>query len=267
MPELVATAPAIAARFGSLVTGLIALIARAFYRHPTRFVIILPLCLWFERTVRRFSHVMHKLEAGTLRPRRPGSGRPSSGKRPLAIPRNHAWLLVDLKHEGAYFAHRLEALLAEPGTATLIAATPQAQRLLRPICHILGIKPTCLKKRRLPSPPLPASRRSIASGGSAAISPSRVSGLELQGRPSPGGGSGGGESPSPVPNAITLGPSGRARHEKTFPRSKCGCPGASWEGPAAESSGLSPSRDPYANLCPRLRTRWPFNQLPRFRQA
>ena len=25
--------------------------------------------------------------------------------------------------------------------------------------------------------------------------------------------------------------------------------------------------DPYANLCPRLRTRWPFNHLPQFRQG
>ncbi len=155
-PELLAAAPGIASRLAGLVAGLVALIARAFLRHPRHAGIILPLCTWLSRTARRFTRVMQKLGSGTLRPRAIGPGRATSGTRPVPLPRQRAWLLVELKHEGAYYAQRLEALLAEPEIAALVAATPQAQRLLRPLCRMLGIQPEAIRPPRRTPPAAPS---------------------------------------------------------------------------------------------------------------
>ncbi len=251
--ELLAAAPAASARLDVLIRGLIALIARAFYRNPRRFPLILPLCLWLERTTARFARLMRKLESGTLRPRQPRPNRESSGKRPLALPRQRAWLLADLKHEGAYYALRLEALLAEPDIAALIATTPQAQRLLRPLCHILGVRHASLGVRHASlgikpdAPNKPAAPRLQAQQRGTSQSDGRGEGRAstkaLGAQP---------QLTSPPP-LVGLGCKADQRR------------GEGWQ--PHEPSGLSAQPDPYATLCPRLRTRWPFNQLPQFRQS
>ncbi len=244
-PELRATAPALALRFAELVAGLIAVIARVFYRHPTRFQVILPLCLWLERTRNRLAKVMHKLESGTLRARKPQVGGKSSGKSPVAFPRRRDWLLVDLKHEGAYYAQRLEALLTEPDIAQLVATTPQAQRLLRPLCHMLGVRHASLgiKPEALNKPPSPASG-GVGCKADQGRGPSR----------SDGKGEGRAASRTPATTPPSPLPGFRAWAVKSRPRQ-------------GEGAATGTPSDPYATLCPRLRTRWPFNTLPQFRQA
>ena len=244
--ELLAAAPAASARLDVLIRGLIALIARAFYRNPRRFPLILPLCLWLQRTRNRVTRVMQKLEAGTLRVRKPRPHRKSSGKRPLALPRQRAWLLTDLKHEGAYYALRLEALLAEPDIAALISTTPQAQRLLRPLCHILGVRHASLGiKPDAPNKPASPRLQALQRGTSQSDGKGegRASTKALGAQP---------QLTSP-PLLVALGCKADQRR------------GEGWQ--PHEPSGLSAQPDPYATLCPRLRTRWPFNTLPQFRQA
>ncbi len=262
--ELRAAAPAFAARLAVLLAGLVALIARAFYRNPRRFPLILPLCLWLQRTRNRVARVMQKLEAGTLRVRNPRPSRKSSGKRPLALPRQRAWLLTDLKHEGAYYALRLEALLAEPDIAALISTTPQAQRLLRPLCHILGVRHASLGMRHAS---LGVRHASLGIKPKALNLPLPRAGLgcEADQRRGLSRSDGKGELRA---STRALG----AQPQLTSPPLLVGlgCKadqrrGEGWQ--PHEPSGLSPPPDPYANLCPRLRTRWPFNQLPQFRQA
>jgi hypothetical protein len=183
MPPILPTAapfgasPGLPGRLAEILGGLGALIARAFLRHPTHAALILPLWTWLNRTVRRFERVIARQVAGTLRPGTPRPGR-KSGSRATPLPRTRGWLLNALRHEGAHYANRLDALLAEPEVAALLAATPQAQRLLRPLCHMLGIQPEALGKPLSParrgknasrpkplSSPLPPSRKGSGEGG------------------------------------------------------------------------------------------------------
>jgi hypothetical protein len=234
--ELQGTALGVAEGLGVLLRGLGALIARAFLRHPRYAAIILPLHQYLIRTGQRFDRVMRALAAGTLRTAKPRPGRPGSGKRPAAFPTQRAWLLAALKHEGAYFGIRIEALLAEPATARLIAATPQAQRLLRPICRMLGVSPAALRKPAVCAASARAPDRSRHSAP-----PGKT---EQRGGPVLPASA----SPPPAPQI------GRTRPASTGDSDTL-----------AHAPG--PTRDPFARLCPRLRTRWPFNQLPQFRQG
>ena len=68
--------------------------------------------------------------------------------------RRHAWLGALLDHHVRAYASQLEFLLARPGAAALIAASPRATRTLRPLCRMLGTElPAAL---RLPPRPRPA---------------------------------------------------------------------------------------------------------------
>ena len=136
-PELRAAAPDLGRRFGVIVAALAALIARAFLRHPTRAALIVPLWRYLTRTARRFDRLMAHIAAGQLPPkRRPGT---RSGSRAVPLPSTRAWLVIALRHEAAAFASQLQSLLAEPEAAGLLATTPAAGRLLRPLCRMLGL--------------------------------------------------------------------------------------------------------------------------------
>jgi hypothetical protein len=58
---------------------------------------------------------------------------------PAGVPRRFAWLCVLVPGEAACFAGQLRVVLAEPGMAALLAACPQAVRIVRPLCWMLGI--------------------------------------------------------------------------------------------------------------------------------
>jgi hypothetical protein len=162
IPEtLRAAAPAVAERFAWIVAGLARVIARGFLRHPTRAALILPLCLWLQRTRDRFNRLAARAAAGRLprpsRPRRaaPRAAAPRTTPR-LALPRRSGWLLRelgDIRHEAAFFRNQLERLLDTGEARALLEAIPTAGRLLRPLCHMLALKPALLEK---PKPPRPA---------------------------------------------------------------------------------------------------------------
>ena len=168
-PELQAAAPELGRRFGAILAALAALIARAFFCHP-RAAMMLPLCRYFVHTARRFDRLIAHIAAGRLpRKSRPGrTPRPSALPRAAPFPRTHAWLITDLKHEAAFFRHQIEALLAEPASAQLLAAHPAALRLFRPLCHMLALdrpgpppppRPSRAKPAREPKPPAPRPSR------------------------------------------------------------------------------------------------------------
>ena len=66
---------------------------------------------------------------------------------PLPLPRSRGWLGQRVPATRSY-ASQLHHLLAEPEMAALLAASPGLRRMLRPLCHMLGIKP--------PNEPAPA---------------------------------------------------------------------------------------------------------------
>jgi hypothetical protein len=136
--------------------------------------------LWsrLNRTVLRFASLAARAAAGRLaaprqRPARPapvspGPVSPSSSPSPLSSPRPRQpqgfFWLVRLVPEAAAYASQLQYTLAEPEIAALLAATPQAGRILRPLCRMLGVPlPPALRLARVPR-----ARPANPAGGSAA---------------------------------------------------------------------------------------------------
>jgi len=71
------------------------------------------------------------------------------------LPHKFAWL-VRLVPEAACYGSQLRHLLAEPEMAALLAASPQARRLLRPLCRMLAVPPPqAVPRAKLPPPDRP----------------------------------------------------------------------------------------------------------------
>jgi len=133
------TAPALARRFAVIMAGLGALIARRFLKMPhlARFTLL----LWgrLNRAVRRLQHALTHTPAKPLAPRLRAHRASAAQDRPLALPRGRGWIVRELGWEAAVFMGQLETLLAEIESQAVLAATPGAGRVLRPICGMLGV--------------------------------------------------------------------------------------------------------------------------------
>jgi hypothetical protein len=74
-------------------------------------------------------------------------------------PRSFAWLVRAAAHEAAGFGLQMEAVLAHPEMVAFLQATPQAVRLLSPICGMLGIDRALLPRGAAPAlPPKPVAK-------------------------------------------------------------------------------------------------------------
>lgn len=104
---------------------------------------MLSLVTWrLGRIAQRLDRLMLRWQAGTLpRPRDPRAPRPAAEVRPrINVPNSHAWLVRRVQPT-AQFITQVETFLADPRTQALVAAAPQAGRLLRPLCRMLAIAP------------------------------------------------------------------------------------------------------------------------------
>ena len=154
-PSLTELAPGFAARFAVIAAALVALIARAFLRHPSLAPLIVPLCRRIARSAWRLTTLMKQISAGEFPSPRIRPGRPSRRTTAeYAIPTRQAWLVRTLHHEAAAYASQLTHLLAEPGISELLDRAPAARRLLRPICRMLGVPATALGVVASPDTPL-----------------------------------------------------------------------------------------------------------------
>ena len=156
--------PALSDRFACVIDGLCrALAARGAGRG---LAVPLMLLLWsrLRRTAARFARLAEKVRAGTLPPprHRLRSPRPAQPP-PPRLPRGYAWLVRRLP-QAAAAASQLQHLLADPAMADLLAAAPQAGRLLRPLCQMLGVRP--------PPALLPPAAAGPAGGAVAPLCPS-----------------------------------------------------------------------------------------------
>ncbi|MBV8520815.1 MAG: hypothetical protein JOY71_01565, partial [Acetobacteraceae bacterium] len=70
---------------------------------------------------------------------------------PYRLPRKLGWLIPLVPGTAAY-AGQVQHLLADPEMAALLAGSPQAGHILRPLCRMLGIQPEpgVLAQRREP---------------------------------------------------------------------------------------------------------------------
>jgi hypothetical protein len=155
-----AFAPDFARRFGLIMAALAAIVARRFLREPRFAALIVPLWTRLTRAARRFERLMARLAAGRpARPRRPGHGGPHTS---AALPTGRFWLIRALGHEAAACASQLEALLAEPAAAELLALAPAAGRILRPIARMLAIGAVMPRRRPARAAPAPSPLGKVA---------------------------------------------------------------------------------------------------------
>ena len=112
------------------------------------------------RMANRFDNLFAHWRAGTLpKPRPSRAGAPIMLRETARFPTGRAWLVHVVGYEAAGRASQLQHLLANPDMAEFLQAAPQAGRILRPLCHMLGIDPPIEATRALPpplKPPTPA---------------------------------------------------------------------------------------------------------------
>jgi hypothetical protein len=171
--------PAPADTFARLIAGLCRAIAARSPANPLAWPLMLLAWSRLRRMATRFARLALRLRAGNLSPRRPVRSR-AGARRPATprprLPEGFGWL-VRLVPEAAAGASQLQHLLGEPEMAALIAAAPQAGRILRPLCRLLGVRPppALLTAPAAPvaAPPLPAAASPGLTGRQApsAVSP------------------------------------------------------------------------------------------------
>ena len=109
-----------------------------------RAVVAVALVVWpyLHRLAARFEALASRVRAGggaVATPRtRPASV--ASPRLPPRLPRGFAWL-IRLAPDAAQLGGQVRHLLADPELASLLVAAPQAGRILRPLCRMLGILP------------------------------------------------------------------------------------------------------------------------------
>jgi len=141
--KTLATSFSAPARFALVIDGLYRAVAARIAARTITAALITLICGRLRRIDTQLQALIARFRAGTLRvvvatPRHaPVPPRP-------ALPSGFGWLLPLVPCEAACHASQLRAVLAEPEMAALIAATPQAARLLRPLCRVLGLEPALL---------------------------------------------------------------------------------------------------------------------------
>ncbi len=162
IPRLPEGTPEAIRRFAVAIGGLCEAIGRVF--NPQRNPIVPGLVIYnyILRTRARFNRLMTLLLAGRApRVRTPGKPREKTERKTprLRLPTRKGWLGKELQEYSHFYAGGIFHTLNDPETAAVIAGSPQAQRLLRPLCRMLGFDMPCIPPRprrpRKPRPPKP----------------------------------------------------------------------------------------------------------------
>jgi hypothetical protein len=127
--------------FTPLLTRLQAAIAVVAARERTLTVLLGAVWGRIGRIATRLERLIALWRAGKLPGPRAARGPVAGavgGKPRSALPTTPAWLLVAMR-EAAPFAAGLESMLSEAECAAFLEAVPQARRLLRPLCRMLGV--------------------------------------------------------------------------------------------------------------------------------
>ena len=135
-------------RLGLTIAGLCEALAARMARDRTAVPLLFLAWTRLRRLAVRFEALLADLRAGRLSaapsgrgaaetlPQLPGlAGLPP----PFRAPRDFGWLLR-LAPESAAFAGQVEHLLTDPEMKALLAGSPRAGRMLRPLCRMLGIQ-------------------------------------------------------------------------------------------------------------------------------
>jgi len=150
--------PAPADRFARIIDGLCGAVAARAHKNALARPLLVLLYYRLRRMVVRLASLAGRVRSGTLPAparRRAASSRPRTAPPAPRLPRGFVWV-PRLVPEANGYASQLQHLLADPAMVALLAAAPQAGRILRPLCRMLGIRPP---PGLLGSSPAPASPR------------------------------------------------------------------------------------------------------------
>ena len=177
---------AIARNPADLFAGLIERLGKALTAGALKGRLAGPLLMliWnrLSRLRRRFAALVARVQAGRLPPARPrpafaeakppglrADGPAPAPRPPSLLPRGVGWL-TRLVPEVCTSGGELCWLLQQPEMAALVGAAPQAGRILRPLCRMLGVElPRELRLRRHPPPPLVCFAAQAPASGEGAV--------------------------------------------------------------------------------------------------
>ena len=124
----------------AILSGLRAALAPHVNHHTPRTPIFLIASNRIGRAARRFQALFARWQANTLpTPRQTRAARKTPSAAKPHFPAGRAWLAGATDHHVRGRASQLQHLLARPDMAEFLAAAPQAGRILRPLCHMLGV--------------------------------------------------------------------------------------------------------------------------------
>jgi len=152
------TAPlSVAERLAMILEGLYRAVAarsaRGIFGPGMATLMILMVCRRVRRIEGKIQRMLARFRTGTLRvgpvargvgvaPRDPTAKLPQD---PTAkLPRSFGWLLPLVPCHAAGFGSQLRHLLGDPEMMALLAASPQARRVLAPMCRMLAIEASVL---------------------------------------------------------------------------------------------------------------------------
>ena len=137
----------LAERLAQILDGLRRAAAARAAKKPSAVAVVLLLWPYLHRLAARFDALMIRYRAGRLTPPRPRAnaakaiaGADTVPPRPR-LPGGFAWLLR-IAPDTAGMGGQVRHWLTDPEVAELLQASPQAGRLLRPLCRMLGIGPS-----------------------------------------------------------------------------------------------------------------------------
>ena len=137
--------------FTAILSDLQAAIAVVAARERTLTVLLVAVWGRIARMRTRLERLIARWRAGIVqapRKSRADEARASVRAR-AAFPTAPAWLLVQVQAAASYRA-QLEHLLSQAECAEFLAAVPQAGRILRPLCRMLGIGVAAAAPRKPP---------------------------------------------------------------------------------------------------------------------
>jgi hypothetical protein len=136
---LIAAAPDLGKYFATVMADMRAMVAHHFRRHPHLIPIVALFWNRLGRVTRRFERLMALLAAGHLPQPRPQPGRTAPTRPKPPIPTAKGWLVRIMLHDGGACGSRIQHLMSQPGFSELLAICPAVGRVLRPLCHMLGL--------------------------------------------------------------------------------------------------------------------------------